>query len=271
MKVRLKEEMETLLIPLYGRAQMSRRGLFCDKQAEEAVRQIDYDFSRLHIQKKTQVMLSVRSAEIDAAATGFLDEHPGSTVVYLGCGLDARFQRLGGRAELWYDLDFPQVIGIKRRLYPETERYRLIPSSVTDWNWMERVDVRGRPVLVIAEGLLMYLSEADVKSLFCRLRDAFQDVTFVFDAYSCLTAKQAKNHPSLKKTGAKIQWGVDRPETMEAFGEGISHVKTIYLTDEDATRGLPKKYRTMFRLADGFRAAREAHRVFVMHLITEAK
>jgi hypothetical protein len=47
MKVRLKEEMETLLIPLYGRAQMSRRGLFSDKQAEEAVRQIDYDFSRL--------------------------------------------------------------------------------------------------------------------------------------------------------------------------------------------------------------------------------
>lgn len=266
MKIRLKEEMETLLIPLYGRAQMSSRGLFCDKQAEEAVRQIDYDFSQLRIQEKTQVMLSVRGAMIDAFAADFLGEHPGCTVVYLGCGLDARYRRMGAPDVLWYDLDFPEVVEIKKRLYPETERYRLIPSSVTDWNWLEQIDTNGKPVLVIAEGLLMYLSEAEVQSLFCKMRDAFSEATFIFDAYSRMTAKQAKNHPSLKKTGAKIRWGVDGPGAMEAFGRGISHVRTIYLTDESATRALPKKYRTMFRLADRIRAAREAHRIFVMRL-----
>jgi hypothetical protein len=86
-----------------------------------------------------------------------------------------------------------------------------------------------------------------------------------------MTAKQAKNHPSLKKTGAKIQWGVDGPETMESFGEGISYMKTIYLTDESATGALPKKYRTMFRLADRFRTAREAHRIFVMRLTAKVQ
>lgn len=267
MKVRLKEEMETLLIPLYGRAQMSSRGLFHDSFAEQAVRSVDYDFSRLRIQEKTQVMLSIRGAQIDAFAADFLNEHPGSTVVYLGCGLDARFQRMGEPDVLfWHDLDFPQVIDIKRQLYPQTERYRTIPSSVTDWDWMERVETDEKPVLVIAEGLLMYLSGEDVQSLFLKLRDTFGDVTFVFDAYSRLTAKQAGKHPSLKKTGAKIQWGVDRPGEMEAFGEGISHVKTVYLTDERATCVLPKKYRTLFRLADRFQTAREAHRIFVMRL-----
>jgi len=266
MKVKLKDEMETLLIPLYGRAQMSGRGLFSDEWAEEAVRRIDYDFSRLRIQEKTQVMLSVRGRMIDAFAADYLKEHPGSTVVYLGCGLDARFLRMGSPDVLWYDLDFPDVIEIKKQLYPETERYRLIPSSVTDWDWMERVDTNGKPVLVIAEGLLMYLSEDEVRALFCKMRDAFSEATFIFDAYSRMTAKQAKNHPSLKRTGAKIQWGVDGPAAMETFGPGILHIKTIYLTDESATQSLPKKYRTMFRLADGFRAAKEAHRIFVMRL-----
>ncbi len=43
-------------------------------------------------------------------------------------------------------------------------------------------------------------------------------------------------------------------------------IKTIYLTDERATCVLQKKYRTMFRLADRFQTAREAHRIFVMRL-----
>lgn len=266
MKIRLKDEMETLLIPLYGRAQMSAKGFFHDPFAEQAVRSIDYDFSRLRIQEKTQVMLSIRGAEIDAETNGFLAEHPGGTVLYLGCGLDARFQRLGEPDAAWYDLDFPQVVDIKRQLYPETERYRLIGSPVTEWAWMKQVGESGQPVLVLAEGLLMYLSEQDVQSLFLRLRDTFRDVTFVFDAYSRLTAKQAGRHPSLKKTGARIQWGVDKPETMVSYGDGISYRKTIYLTDESATRILPKKYRAMFRFAGRFKAAREAHRIFVMRL-----
>lgn len=34
MKITLTNEMETLLIPLYGRAQMSQQGIFEDKEAE---------------------------------------------------------------------------------------------------------------------------------------------------------------------------------------------------------------------------------------------
>lgn len=267
MNIQLKEEMETLLIPLYGRAQMSRMGYFHDEFAEEAVRSIQYDFSKLRIQEKTQVMLSVRGAEIDAFTIAFLQEHPDSTVIYLGCGLDARQRRIAAAARLWYDLDFPQVIEIKKMLYPESERYRLIGSSVTDWDWLREVEQNGKPVLVIAEGLLMYLSEQDVQTLFLKLRDTFRNATFIFDAYSRLTAKQAKNHPSLKKTGASIRWGVDSPQNITAFGSGISHERTIYLTDENAVNRLPEKYRAMFRFAGRFKAAREAHRIFVMKLL----
>lgn len=266
MKISLKAEMETLLIPLYGRAQMSRKGIFPDREAEFAVGQIDYDFSKLRIQEKTQVMLSIRGRMIDALCARYLREHPRSTVVSLGCGLDARGKRLGDCAGLWYDLDFPQVIDAKRQLYQETDRFRYIPSSATDFGWMDRVECADPPVLILAEGLLMYLSEQDVKALFLKLRDRFGDAVMIFDAYSKLTARQAKNHPSLKQTGAAIRWGVDSPGEIESFGSGVTHLRTVYLTDRGATAALPWNYRTIFFLADRFKTAREAHRIFVVKL-----
>lgn len=266
LQIQLEKEMETLLIPLYGRAQMSRKGYFQDVYAENAIRSIRYDFSRLKIQEKTQIMLSVRGALIDAYCINFLRMQPDSTVVYLGCGLDARANRLEFPTHLWYDLDFPEVIDIKRQLYPETRQYRLIGSSVTDWEWMDAIEQNGRPLLVIAEGLLMYLSEEEVQTLVLKMRDRFIDTTFVFDAYSRFTAKQASNHPSLKKTGAIIRWGIDSIEELTSLGDGILHQETIYLTEARATKLLPKKFRGMFHFAGLFRAAREAHRIFVLHL-----
>ncbi len=65
MKIRLRNEMETLIIPLYGKAKMSKMGIFKDPYAEAAVGRIDYDYSKLKIQSKTQVMLAMRAAIID--------------------------------------------------------------------------------------------------------------------------------------------------------------------------------------------------------------
>lgn len=239
--------------------------------AYHAIAQISYDFSRLHIQDKTQMMLSIRGSQIDEYTMEYLKKYPDSTVVYLGCGLDARARRLNVPSKLWYDLDFPQVIEIKKQLYEETAHYRYIPSSVTDWGWMDKIECSSKPVLVIAEGLLMYLHEQDIKLLLVKMRDKFKDIIFIFDAYSVLTAKQAKKHPSLKKTGATIHWGIDSPKTLESFGSGISHIKTIYLTSGNAIRVLPSRYRIMFRLAGSFKAAQEAHRIFVMKLVAPLK
>jgi O-methyltransferase involved in polyketide biosynthesis len=269
MKIRLEKEMETLLIPLYGRAMMSKKGLFADADAERAVAQIDYDFSTLRIPEKTQILLCLRSALIDDYAKTFLLAHPDSAAVSLGCGLDARARRLAPYSTCWYDLDFPQVLDIKRQLYPQTDRYRLVASSVTDLGWMDKIEAGGAPVLVIAEGLLMYLSEPDVKALFLGLRDRFGDVTLIFDAYSVFTAKQAGRHRSLRKTGARIQWGVRSPEELEAFGAGIVHLKTLYLTDRGAIAHLPAGTRFLYGLAGKFPAAREAHRIFAMRLTAQ--
>jgi O-methyltransferase involved in polyketide biosynthesis len=258
--------METLLIPLYGKAKMSEMGIFPDSYAEAAITKLDYDYSRLKIQNKTQVMLAMRAAIIDGFAEEFIRENPNCMVLHLGCGLDARYMRLGLHIQKWYDLDFPEVIDIKKQLYRETENYKYISSSVTNLRWIESIEVIEEKVLIIAEGLLMYLSESEIKALFRSLELKFENFTIIFDAFSKLTAKSSKNHPSLKKTGATIKWGVDDPREIEGYTEAVKHLKTIYLTDKNAIKMLPNKYRIMFMLAGLFKTAREAHRVFVMNV-----
>jgi O-methyltransferase involved in polyketide biosynthesis len=151
-------------------------------------------------------------------------------------------------------------------LYRETENYKYISSSVTNLRWLESIEVIEDMVLIIAEGLLMYLSESEIKALFRSFESKFKNFTIIFDAFSKLTAKSSKNHPSLKRTGATIKWGVDDPREIEGYTENVKHLKTLYLTDKNIIRMLPKKYRIMFMLAGLFKSAREAHRVFVMNV-----
>ncbi|KPU45237.1 leucine carboxyl methyltransferase [Oxobacter pfennigii] len=266
MKIQLKNEMETLIIPLYGKAKMSKAGVFKDLYAEAAIGKLDYDYSRLKIQNKTQVMLAIRAAIIDDFSKGFIGENPSCLVLHLGCGLDARFMRLGLPVGMWYDLDFPAVIDIKKQLYGETDSYKYIASSVTDLRWLDGIGAIENEILVIAEGLLMYLSEKEIKTLFTALKSKFRCYTIIFDAYSKLTAKSSKHHPSLKKTGATIKWGVDDPKEIEGYTEGAKHLKTLYLTDKNVIEILPENYRLIFKLAGFFKSSREAHRVFVINV-----
>ncbi|MEA4849370.1 MAG: class I SAM-dependent methyltransferase [Clostridiaceae bacterium] len=266
MKIQLKNEMETLIIPLYGKAKMSEIGVFKDPYAEAAIDKLDYDYSRLKIQNKTQVMLAMRAAIIDDFSKDFIHENPNCLILHLGCGLDARFMRLGLQVRMWYDLDFPQVIDIKKQLYTVTDSYQYIASSVTDLKWLDSIEAAENKVLVVAEGIFMYLSENEIKALFSALKLKFGGCTIVFDAYSKLTAKNSKNHPSLKKTGAAIKWGIDNPKEIEGYVKGAKYIKTLYLTDKNVIEMLPRNYQIIFRFAGLFKSAREAHRIFVVNI-----
>ena len=59
-KIRLDKEMETLLIPLYGRAQMYESGLFFDQFAVETVRKVDYDFEKLKILSTPKLSMKIK-------------------------------------------------------------------------------------------------------------------------------------------------------------------------------------------------------------------
>lgn len=139
----------------------------------------------------------------------------------------------------------------------------MIASSVTEAEWLERIPKEKDNYIVIAEGLFMYLKENEIKKLLNRLKDRFGNYTLIFDAYSVLTAKNAKRHPSLKKTGAKINWGINNPEELENWELGIKLIDKKYFTDYEGIDKLSIINRIMFKIANIFSIAKKAHRLLI--------
>src|SRR5512139_221358 len=147
---------ETYLAPLYWRAVESQRpdALIRDEKAVALVTQAGLDFSRvrqIRMPELLNVMRNLFTREFDRYARDFLRRHPEAVVVHIGCGLDSRFERVdNGRVE-WYDLDFPDVIDLRRTLIGDAgRRYHLLGYSVLDDTWLEAVRVHSqRPFLFL--------------------------------------------------------------------------------------------------------------------------
>jgi O-methyltransferase involved in polyketide biosynthesis len=262
-KIILTEEQETLLVPLYSKAVESQRArpIFVDPKAVEILENVEYDFARLKTPRKTTVTLCIRANKIDAITREFLASHPRSVVIHLGCGLDSRYIRVNNREVEWFDLDMPEVIALRRKFYQEINNYHMIPSSVTRPGWLGLISPGDRAVLVIAEGLLMYLEEEDVKALVRRLKESFPGCELAFDVFSLMTAKSVKAHPALKQTGAVVRWGIDDARGIERWAEGIRLKEEWYFTQAPEIKKLGVGYRLSFKVAGLFTAAKTAHRI----------
>lgn len=263
VKIRLTEEKETLLVPLYCKALDGSRlaPILADEKSKEILGQIEYDFARLKIPKGTAVTLCMRAKKLDSYVREFLAKNPNSVVAYLGCGLDARYARVATKDVEWYDLDLHDVIDLRKRFYRETETYHMIPASVMELDWIDSISAKGRPVFIVAEGLFMYLTEEDVKALIIKLKESFPGCDLAFDAYSVLTARNAKKHPSIRKTGSTIQWGIDDAKQIEGWAEGINLKEEWYFSQSADIKNLGLGYRLMFKIADVFAVAKRAHRI----------
>lgn len=264
-KITLTPEQETLLITLYAKGQPGNP-LFFDAKAAEILAGVDYDFSRLRVPYKTVILVCQRAKKLDAVTRDFLSEHAQGVVMHLGCGLDSRFWRVDNGTVAWYDLDMPAVIELRQHFYPEQARYHLIPSPVMDLEWMKGVRAEGRAVLVIAEGLLMYLSEAEVRRLLLGLQEAFPGCRLIGDVFSRMTARSASQHRSLKHTGASIGWGIDDPHEVEAWSEGIQLIEEWFFTQDPELKRLSPGYRLAYQLAGRSKTVQRAHRVVYYQL-----
>ncbi|MUL82796.1 MULTISPECIES: class I SAM-dependent methyltransferase [unclassified Mycolicibacterium] len=198
----------TNLCTLYLRACESRlpQPVLGDHAAAEAVDRIDYDFKRMHrasIPWANQFLVALRAKQLDDWTANFLTAHQDAVVLHLGCGLDTRAFRVNRPETVdWFDVDQPGVIDLRRKLYDDGPGYRMIGSSVTEAGWLDQTPT-GRPTLIVAEGLLMYLAEADVRALLQRLTDRFDTGEIAFDTIAAIGPKMSKLF-----THGIVKWGI---------------------------------------------------------------
>jgi methyltransferase (TIGR00027 family) len=238
---------ETLLIPLYIRAMESQRpdALIKDERAEAVVRQLDQESLRKTAaltEDMGRAVVILKGREFDRFAQDFMARHSDAVVVHIGCGLDTRFERVAernGRVE-WYDLDLPDVIEIRRKLVGgEGARHHFLACSVLESAWLDTVSAhRQRSFLFLAEGVFMYFTEAQVKSLVLTLRDRFPGAELVFDAYSPFLRWTHNLRVIRTRIGAHLHWALKHGRDLERWSAPSTSLRTGgTLAPHEAQRG----------------------------------
>lgn len=232
--VNLGDVQKTLFLPLWGRAEESRKTkpLLVDEAALDIMARVAFDFSPLakHLDALTQLGWIKRSLFYDRLVKDFLTQYPDGTIVNIGCGLDTTFERTDNGMLKWYDLDLPDVIALRRRFLEESERRRFLATSFLEDDWLEVIEV-GSNVLFMAAGVFYYFEEPQIKAFIVRLIDRYPGSEVVFDASSPLGVKVC-NKKVIESSGlgeqSHLVWGLKRTDDVASWDPRIRIVGTCY-------------------------------------------
>jgi O-methyltransferase involved in polyketide biosynthesis len=230
---------KTMLIPLWARAAETRkrRPLVRDDAALAICESIDFDFSTFRRAHGTQLGCVLRGLLYDRWVGEFLERHPGGTVVELGAGLGTRFERIDDGKARWIDVDVPEAIALRRRLFAPAARRALLPMSVLDAGLASAVKrVAPGPYLFVSEGMLMYLEGADVRALLVRLANAFGPCAIALDSIGPAVVRHQRLHDTMKHMMDApfrwgIRWGIDDIRSIERWDPRIVVTDVATLTD----------------------------------------
>lgn len=196
--------------------------------------------------------IALRARKYDAIANAYIQTHPGCTVVNLGCGFDTRYWRIDHNNCTYVELDLPEVIALKREVLGTDLTYELIGASVLDPAWLDQVTAQGNQhVLLLAEGLFMYLPRQAVIELFQRfaitLVDSQITLEVVTEAYTRglwkkIVERKIKSELGVD-AGSSYNFGIKRATEIEGFAGGLDVIdEWSYVEDPDV---YPKLLRYM--------------------------
>lgn len=231
--MKLNNESKTLFIPLLGKALMSKNNIFLhDSKAEEIISKIDYDFDSLKQSKWLSMYMSLRSLILDELCNKYILKHSNVTILHLGCGLDSRCLRVNQNFSIWYDIDYESVINIRKEFYDVNSKYKMIGSSILNYKWLEQINDNGS-ILIVMEGLTMYLFEEEFKELITQINKKFANVHLLFDAYSKLGVKFSKIKNPVNKMSVKIKYGIDNHKEFLSLNDKLEYVATHLIKKDD--------------------------------------
>ena len=107
---------QTLFIPLYGKAKVSRQGIILKDSMAEKI--WDAEAFEVHGKSKSKWLtynMAMRAKIFDEWVEKMLAQNPDMLVLHIGCGLDSRVCLIGTGGHAWYDVDLPEVIGERRK------------------------------------------------------------------------------------------------------------------------------------------------------------
>lgn len=241
---------QTTLATLYAKAldADADHPILGDPFAQELVGRINYDWRETTITARSAPQVVVRTAYLDNLARQFLAVHDRATVLHVGCGLDSRAFRLNpGPGVQWYDIDYPDVIALREKLYPARQNYHLMPASVTEPEWLTTI-LPDCAALMIAEGLTMYLTQEDGIALLRRVVERFPSGELQFDVFNRFAIQTQKINGAVRRSGSILHWGVDDPDDIVRAVPGVRLLCAVSVFDTDTFRQVRPAYQIVGRV-----------------------
>ena len=149
---------------------------------------------------------------------------------------------------------------LRRNLFPERGAYHLIGAPLDDLRWMDSVP-RDRPGLLVAEGVLHYVSEPDVKALLNAVVAHFPSGQLLFDICNSMVVKRAGSN--VGGTGATYKWGLDDPRDIKRLEPRLELIKEYSASELVAFDRFPLWLRGLFRAMAVSSALRRMERIVV--------
>ena len=228
-KIKLSGVPETMLQTIYARAKESRgRGEIHDAKAEEIIEKLDYDFSLADKDTAMRSGVIARTIVLDRMTKEWLASHPGAVVVNIACGLDTRCYRMSGNAH-WYNLDLPETMAVREKLLPESGTISQIAMSAME-DWGSKISEQNVQVLIVIEGLTMYLNAKDVQQIFAVISSRFSQATIFVETMNPMIVKRFKEK-SIEGSHAKFTWGIKNGKALAELLPGFRFMEEHSLTE----------------------------------------
>lgn len=174
-----------------------------------------------------------------------LKAHPDLSVVLIGAGFDSRAFRLTGGT--WLELDEPQVIEYKNERLPTPDcknELQRIPVDFAADSLEEKLlplADNQRPVIVIIEGVFMYLEEEQITETLSTLRRVFPRHKLFGDLQNRRFFEKygASLHEKLTGLGTSFKFTAEDPEKI-FLENGYRRTQKISIVEKASEYGLLK-------------------------------
>ncbi|HEY7272152.1 MAG TPA: class I SAM-dependent methyltransferase [Actinoplanes sp.] len=242
----------SLYLTQCGRALDSRRlrPFLGDTTAGEIADRIGLDCSRFPMPASSVTDIALRAKKLDGVVRGFTARHPDAVVLDLGAGLDNRMARVAPPAGVdWYDVDFPEVAALRADAIGPEAKAHAIAADLTDPGWLDAVPT-GRPGVIVADGLIAFLTRDAFVTLLHRLVDHFPSGEIAFNGYTRFhmwVLKRYRGTASIKDVVANP--GFDDPREPERWEPRLRLAQEILLTRAPEVAAYPTALRLWTRLA----------------------
>lgn len=210
----MNEVNKTLFIPLYGKSQVSKKGIILNDPTAEKI--WESESFPIHGKSKSKWLaynMAMRARVFDDWTEAMLRENKDALVLHLGCGLDSRCLRVREPYLHWIDGDFPQVLSLRKKYYQENDAYHMMAIDASKAEQIELLP-DSETAIVVLEGISMYLTNQQVRSLFQTLEKKYARLHILLDVYTVFAAKASKYKNPVNDVGVTELCGIDDIEVL---------------------------------------------------------